>query len=210
VSFIMVLRLSLILSMAGLLFTQELNPHIFDVRGLSNVSQSINKTDDVVNGVISTTTVINPITSVAAAFGAAFLTNHFTLKRETNKEKQFNKSIRMLVRNELNTYYKFIDDLIIKASNKTVSGDWNKYISRKYVENVPHNYTQLSAETKAKVFGNFEDLKNVESAYLDFQSFVDGLLSPRRLSTEEGKIGFKESHAEKVKLSISTALKFSD
>jgi hypothetical protein len=70
-----------------------------------------------------------------------------------------------------------MNTIINKAKKYVDPGDWDSYISTKYVENMPQNYTLLSAETRAKLFQNFEDFKNVESAYLGFQSFVNQLQS---------------------------------
>jgi hypothetical protein len=206
--------LLLVLIIFNLLLINLINAQaISNNTNLSNSNQNITEKSNISGETTDLKTIsniINLLTSVGAAFGAAYLTNRFTTNREKQKEIKFNKSIRMLIHDELESYSDFIDKLDKASEDGNRPGDWEKYIKLKRIEKMPQKYTQMTIETRAKVFEKFEDLKKVEAAYFDFQSFINDLQAVDRRSTHEGKTGFNIKDIEKVKDSISSALKFSE
>ena len=127
------------------------------------------------------TTGITAGSAIAGGVLGAFFANYFADKNERQKATKQEKSIKTLVKDELDRYSNFLANIENNSHDEGQStGNYDKSINKtssKFEEihfilnATPRNYTKITTETTSKVF-DASTLMKIEDAYQGLEVFI--------------------------------------
>ena len=133
--------------------------------------------------------------------------------KEQEKERQYVKNVRDIVILELMMYSDFIDRLnsianrrdrkeiiVVRPTEEEIMRELHRMLPLQSFTANPHNYQQLSSETRARVFTR-DELLSLERIYSELRVF-----RPRGQPTEGAEIEFNENVITPLRRRIESAI----
>ncbi len=125
------------------------------------------------------------------------------LRKQEEKQQDFNKRIRELVSYELESYLSFLEELL-KGEKKLLDRPTQFLIDA--LHDFPREYTKLPLEKRAIIFSSIECLRVIEHAYRIFDAFCKSV--EYQLTSGKTVSQLKEVvQVERVKSDMEDAIK---